>query len=149
MKSYVPKDPGPDRAWLLVDAADQPLGRVAVKIADALRGKDKPTFTPHVDTGDFVVVINAEKVKLTGNKEENKIYKNYSGWRGGLKEVKASVVRQRHPDRMIRQAVHGMLPHNALCRRAERRLKIYAGSEHPHEAQQPRQVNWFEAEHQH
>jgi large subunit ribosomal protein L13 len=143
MKSFVAKDPGPNRDWLLVDAADQPLGRVAVKIADALRGKDKPTFTPHVDTGDFVVVINAEKVKLTGNKEENKVYRRYSGWRSGLKETKASVMRERHPDRMIRQAVRGMMPKNTLSRHAARRLKVYAGPEHPHEAQNPQKVDWF------
>ena len=143
MKSFVAKDPGPDRAWLLVDAADLPLGRVAVKIADALRGKNKPTFTPHVDTGDFVVVINAEKVKLTGNKEDQKIYHRYSGWRSGLKETKASVMRERHPDRMIRLAVNGMMPTNTLNRHAIRRLKIYAGAEHPHEAQNPKKVDWF------
>jgi large subunit ribosomal protein L13 len=139
----VAKDPGQDRAWLLVDAADKPLGRVAVKIADALRGKDKPTFTPHVDTGDFVVVVNAEKVKLSGNKDENKIYHRYSGWRSGLKEIKASVMRERHPDRMVRLAVRGMLPKNRLSRRVFRRLKVYAGTEHPHEAQNPKQVDWF------
>jgi large subunit ribosomal protein L13 len=143
MKSFVAKDPGPNRAWLLVDAADLPLGRVAVKIADALRGKDKPTYTPHVDTGDFVVVINAEKVKLTGNKDDQKIYKRFSGWRGGLKETKASVVRERHPDRMIRQAVRGMMPKNTLNRKAISRLKVYAGAEHPHEAQNPQMVAWF------
>lgn len=143
MKSFVAKNPGADREWLLVDAADLPLGRVAVKIADALRGKDKPTFTPHVDTGDFVVVINAEKIKLTGKKDEQKVYHRFSGWRGGLKETKASVMRARHPDRMIRLAVNGMMPTNTLNRRAIRRLKIYAGAEHPHEAQNPKQVDWF------
>jgi large subunit ribosomal protein L13 len=143
MKSFVAKDPGPNRTWLLVDVADLPLGRVAVKIADALRGKDKPTYTPHVDTGDFVVVINAEKVKLTGNKDDQKIYKRFSGWRGGLKETKASVVRERHPDRMIRQAVRGMMPKNTLNRKAISRLKVYAGAEHPHEAQNPQMVEWF------
>lgn len=143
MKSYVAKDPGADRAWLLVDAADKPLGRVAVKIADALRGKDKPTYTPHVDTGDFVVVINADKVKLTGNKDEKKMYRRYTGWRGGLRETKAATVRERHPDRMIRLAVRGMLPKNTLSRSAARRLKVYAGAEHPHEAQNPQQVDWF------
>ncbi|MBT3294798.1 MAG: 50S ribosomal protein L13 [Verrucomicrobia bacterium] len=142
MKSFVAKDPGADRAWLLVDVADKPLGRVAVKIADALRGKNKPTYTPHVDTGDFVVVINAEKVKLTGNKDEKKIYHRYSGWRSGLKETKASVMRERHPDRMIRLAVRGMLPRNTLSRNTARRLKVYAGAEHPHEAQNPQLVEW-------
>ena len=143
MKSFVAKDPGTDRAWLLVDVADVPLGRVAVKIADALRGKDKPTYTPHVDTGDFVVVVNADKVKLTGNKDDKKIYHRYSGWRSGLKEIKASAMRERHPDRMIRLAVRGMLPKNTLSRHTARRLKVYAGPEHPHEAQNPQKVDWF------
>ena len=137
MKTFVAKDPGADRAWFLVDAEDKPLGRVAVKVANALRGRNKPTFTPHVDTGDFVVVINAEKVKLTGRKEEQKVYQRYSGYRGGLKETKASVVRERHPDRLIKLAVKGMLPKNNLSRKIFRRLKVYAGAQHPHEAQNP------------
>lgn len=144
MKSFVARDPGEARDWLLVDVAGKPLGRVAVKIADALRGKDQPTFTPHVDTGAFVVVINAEKVKLTGRKEEQKLYQRYSGWRGGLKEQKASVVRERHPDRLIKLAVRGMLPKNNLSRGMARRLKVYAGEAHPHEAQQPQAVKWFD-----
>ena len=137
MKTTLPKDPGQDRDWYLVDASGEPLGRLAVKIADVLRGKNKPTFTPHVDTGAFVVVVNAEKVALTGRKEEQKIYQRYSGYRSGLKEFKASVVRERHPDRMILQAVRGMLPKNKLSRGTFGRLKVYAGGEHPHEAQKP------------
>jgi len=140
MKSYIAKDPGADRAWYLVDAAEKPLGRLAVGIAAILRGRNKPTFTPHVDTGDFVVVVNAEKVKLTGRKEEQKLYQRYSGHRGGLKKIKASVVRERHPDRMIRQAVRGMLPKNNLSRRMFSRLKVYAGAEHPHAAQAPARI---------
>lgn len=137
MKSFVPKNPGEDRRWLVVDAADQPLGRLAVQIANMLRGKNKPTFSPHVDMGEFVVVINAEKVKLTGRKEEQKIYQRYSGHRSGLKEIPASRMRERHPDRMIKLAVRGMMPKNHLCRHAFSRLKVYAGAEHPHEAQKP------------
>ena len=140
MKSTVAKNPGKDREWLVVDADGKPLGRLAAKIADVLRGKNKPTFTPQVDTGDFVVVINAEKVKLTGRKEEQKLYKRYSGWRGGLKETTAAAVRERHPDRMVLQAVKGMLPKNHLSRQVFRRLKVYAGSDHPHTAQQPKTV---------
>lgn len=140
MKTFLPKDPGTDRAWLLVDAENQPLGRLAVRIANILRGKNKVTFTPHVDTGDFVIVVNAKKVKLTGKKDEKKIYKRYSGYRGGLKEIKASVVREKHPDRLIRMAVKGMLPRNNLSRKIFRRLKVYAGDAHPHTAQNPRKL---------
>ena len=142
MKTTLAKQPQTDRAWLLVDAVDKPLGRLAVKIADALLGKHRPEYTPHVDTGDFVVVVNADKVKLTGRKEEQKLYRRYSGYRGGLKEIKASVVRKRHPDRLIRLAVKGMLPKNNLSRGVFRRLKVYAGEQHPHAAQHPRAVEW-------
>jgi len=141
MKTFVAKDPGAARDWVLVDAEDKPLGRLAVRIANILRGKTKATFTPHVDTGDFVVVVNAEKVKLSGKKDEQKIYRRYSGYRGGLKEIKASVVRERHPDRLIRLAVRGMLPKNNLSRKLFRRLKVYRGDQHPHVAQNPRKVN--------
>lgn len=137
MKTFVAKDPGTERAWLVVDAADKTLGRLAVKIANVLRGKTKPTFTPHVDTGDFVVVINADKVKLTGKKEEQKIYHRYSGYRSGLKEIPASVIRKRHPERLITLAVKGMLPKNKLSVKMLTRLKVYAGDQHPHVAQQP------------
>lgn len=140
MKSFVAKDPGENRAWIVVDAKGKTLGRLAVKIADILRGKNKPTFTPHVDTGEFVIVINADKVKLTGNKEEQKIYQRYSGFRSGLKESTAAEVRERHPDRIITQAVKGMLPKNKLSTKMMTRLKVYAGDKHPHEAQQPQVV---------
>ena len=140
MRSYIAKDPGDDRPWHLVDADGTPLGRLAVEIANILRGKHRPTFTPHVDTGDFVVVINAEKVKLTGRKEEQKIYQRYSGHRGGLKEIQASEMRERHPDRLVKLAVKGMLPKNNLSRKMISRLKVYAGTEHPHAAQQPAAV---------
>lgn len=140
MKTFLPKDPGQNRDWVLVDAQDKPLGRLAVKIADILRGKNKAIFTPQVDTGDFVVVINADKIKLTGRKEEQKLYQRYSGFRGGLKKIKASVVRERHPERMIETAVRGMLPKNNLSRKSFGRLKVYAGDKHPHAAQGPRKV---------
>lgn len=140
MKTFLPKDPGENRAWLLVDAKDKPLGRLAVKIADILRGKNKVTFAPHVDTGDFIVVTNAEKVKLTGKKNKQKVYNRYSGYRSGLKETTVSVLRERHPDRLIKLAVKGMLPKNNLSRKVIGRLKVYAGDQHPHAAQNPRKI---------
>ena len=140
MKTFLPKDPGVNRDWIVVDVAGKPLGRAAVIIANALRGKCKPTFTPAVDTGDFVVVINAAEVRLSGTKESAKIYQRYSGFRGGRKTFTAAEMRATHPERMIEEAVSGMLPGNHLCRRMLTRLKIYAGADHPHQAQQPRQV---------
>ena len=137
MKSFVAKNPGENRKWMMVDATGKPLGRLAVGIANVLRGKTKPTFTPHVDTGDYVVVINAEKVALSGNKEQNKIYQRYSGYRSGLKSIPASVMRAKHPDRIIKLAVKGMLPKNNLSREMFKRLKVYAGGEHPHVGQNP------------
>ncbi len=140
MKTTIADHPGDTRDWVVVDAADKTLGRIAVKIADSLRGKNKPTFTPHVDTGAFVVVVNAEKVKLSGRKEEQKIYQRYTGHRGGLKEMTAEVVREKHPDWLIRLAVRGMLPTNTQGRRQLRRLKVYTGDTHPHAAQNPSSV---------
>ena len=140
MRTTLPKDPGEQRDWVLVDAEDVALGRLAVGVANVLRGRDKPTFTPHIDTGQFVVVVNAEKVKLTGRKNEQKIYQRYSGYRGGLKETTAAVMREKHPDRMILLAVKGMLPKNNLSRKMHRRLKVYAGEKHPHEAQNPTKI---------
>ncbi len=140
MKSFLPKDPGANREWILVDAADKPLGRLAVAIANHLRGKHKPTFSPMVDTGDFVVVVNAEKVKLSGSKEQKKIYEKYTGWRAGRRTMTAEQVRARDPKRMIEQAVFGMLPGNHLCRRMMTRLKIFVGPEHAHAAQKPKAV---------
>lgn len=137
MKTFVPKDPGENRAWWVVDAAGLPLGRLAVRIANVLRGKHKPMYSPHVDTGDAVVVINAGQVKLSGRKNDQKIYMRYSGYRGGLKKIPAGVMRQSYPDRMIKQAVRGMLPKNRLARGMFSRLKVYAGEQHPHEAQRP------------
>jgi len=139
-KTFLPRDPGANRSWIIFDAKDKHLGRLATKIADALRGKDKATFTPHVDTGDFVIVINAAKVHLTGKKNEQKKYARYSGYRSGLKETTAAVMRERHPDRIIKLAVKGMLPKNKLCDGMASRLKVYAGEEHPHAAQKPVKV---------
>ena len=141
MKTTIPKEADIRRSWYLVNASDKVLGRLAVKIANIVRGKNKPIFTPHVDTGDFVIVINANKVKLTGKKETQKIYLNYSGYRGGLKQTKASDVRAHNPERMIYDAVRRMLPKNRLMRSALKRLKVYAGEEHPHEAQNPQALD--------
>lgn len=143
MKSYLAKVGEIDRKHILVDAEGIPLGRLAVKIANALRGKDKPTYTPHIDTGCFVVVINASKVLLTGNKETQKVYQNYSGYRGGLKETTADVIREKNPERLVNDAVWGMMPHGRLGRSMFKKLKVYAGAEHRHEAQQPEKVSFF------
>lgn len=137
MKTFVPKDPGDDRKWVVIDAEGLPLGRLGVRISNILRGKDKPIFSSHIDTGDFVVVVNAEKVKLSGNKEEQKKYIRYTGYRGGLRETPISRVRERHPERIIKSAVKGMLPKNNLSRQMYSRLKVYAGESHPHVAQNP------------
>ena len=126
-----------DRNWYVVDASEYELGRLATRLATVLRGKHKPTFTPHVDTGDFVVVVNAGKVKLTGRKMSQKLYHRYSGYPGGLKSVSAEKVLDTDPERAIRQAVKGMLPKNRLSRQVIKKLKIYGGAEHPHSAQQP------------
>jgi large subunit ribosomal protein L13 len=126
------------RRWYVVDATDQVLGRLASRLATVLRGKHKPSFTPHVDTGDFVIVVNAEKVKLTGNKRDQKIYYRHSGWMGGLRSATAAEVLEGiHPDRVLRDAVRGMLPKNALGRKMLAKLKVYAGPDHPHAAQKP------------
>jgi len=137
MKTFVAKKEEVSRNWYVVDATDKPAGRLAVAIANVLRGKTKPTYTPNVDTGDFVVVVNADKVKLTGNKEDKKIYQDYSGYTSGLKEVTARTIREKNPTRIISQAVRGMLPKNRLSRMTFKRLKVYASAEHPHEAQNP------------
>ena len=126
--------------WVIVDASDKVLGRLASKIADKLRGKDKPIFTPHVDCGDFVVVVNAEKIKVTGNKFEDKKYYTHSVYPGGLKTKTFKEMNATKPEKVIKLAVKGMLPKNKLSNQIIKKLKIYAGSEHPHEAQQP--VNW-------
>lgn len=137
MKTYLAKPGELKRNCVVIDAASQPLGRLAVKIANALRGKDKPTYTPHVDTGDFVVVINATNTVLTGKKNEDKVYQSFSGFRSGLKEETADIVRAKHPERLIKEAVWGMMPKGRLGRSMFKKLRVYAGTEHRHEAQQP------------
>jgi large subunit ribosomal protein L13 len=137
MKTYSAKASEIEHKWYVVDAKDQPLGRVAVKVANLLRGKNKVVFTPHVDTGDFVVVINAEKVRLTGKKELQKEYMSFSGYVGGHKSETAQQRRQRRPELLVEHAVKGMIPHNRLGRRIFTKLKVYQGEEHPHAAQQP------------
>ncbi len=129
-----------DRRWLLIDAEDVVLGRLATQVAGLLRGKGKPSFTPYLDCGDFVVVVNAAKVKLTGKKDETKIYIRHSGFPGGIKRASAGRVRATHPERMITDAVWGMLPKNRLGRALVTKLKVYAGAEHPHAAQNPQPI---------
>ncbi|MCY3803925.1 MAG: 50S ribosomal protein L13 [Gammaproteobacteria bacterium] len=130
------------RSWYLVDATDKTLGRMASEIATRLKGKHKPIYTPHVDTGDFIVVINAEKVRVTGNKMEDKTYHRYTGYVGGLKSTKLKEMHAKHPERVIENAVRGMLPKNPLGRAMFRKLKVYAGSEHKHSAQQPQPLEF-------
>lgn len=137
MKTYLPKDHLSQRRWHVIDADGAVLGRLAVKVADTLRGKNKPIFTPHWDAGDFVVVINAEKVVLTGKKETDKSYMTYSGWKGGEKHRSVAQVREKHPERLIEHAVKGMIPKNRLGRRLITKLKVYRGPNHPHKAQNP------------
>ncbi len=138
MKTYYPKKDEIQREWVLIDANDQNLGRLATRIATILLGKHKPEFTPGVDMGDFVVVINAERIRVTGNKMDQKVYYRHSGYPGGLKEITLREQLRRHPERVIRSAVWGMLPHNRLGRKLLKHLKVYAGPEHPHAAQNPK-----------
>ena len=137
MKSFMQKKETVNRKWYVIDATDKPLGRVATLAATYLRGKNKPTFTPHIDCGDNIIIINAEKVLLTGNKEEKKIYYNHSMYQGGLRERSAKEMRERYPEEMVERAVKGMLPHNRLGRQMYKKLFVYKGSEHKHEAQKP------------
>lgn len=137
MKTTLAKAETTTHEWKIVDAKDQILGRLAVSIANSLRGRDKPTYTPHVDTGDFVVVINASKIKLTGAKEEQKKYMFYSGYMGGEKYRNVADFREKRPEFIIMNAVKGMLPKNKLASRMLKKLKVYPGEEHPHSAQQP------------
>ncbi len=140
MKTYSAKKGDFERNWVVVDADGQVLGRLASQIALILRGKDKPIFTPHVDTGDFVVVVNADKVTLSGNKLDEKVYYWHSGYPGGIKGIKAKDLLEKKPEELVRKAVKGMLPKNKLGRKIFNKLKVYAGPDHPHEAQQPRKV---------
>jgi len=140
MKTYSAKKADVQRQWVMVDAEDMVLGRLASHIAHVLRGKNKPTFTPHVDTGDFVVVVNAEKVRLTGNKLDGKIYYRHSGYPGGIKSMTARELLEKKPEQLIRKAVKGMLPKNRLGRQMFSKLKVYVGPDHPHQAQQPEKI---------
>jgi len=138
MATYVPKRDQIQRNWLVVDASNQVLGRLATEVARLLRGKHKPEFTPYLDTGDFVVVVNAERIRLTGRKLEGKVYYRHSGHVGGIHSETARERLEKYPERVIQAAVWGMLPKNRLGRKLYRKLKVYAGPEHPHEAQQPK-----------
>lgn len=137
MKTYSARKGEIERRWFLVDAEGQTLGRLASKLATILMGKHKPTYTAHIDTGDFVVVVNADKIAFTGRKDEQKIYYRYSGYVGGQKQTTLRVMLERHPDQVITRAVWGMIPHNSLGRDMIRKLKVYAGPDHPHAAQKP------------
>ncbi len=137
MKTYVAKPADVDKKWYVVDAAGKTLGRLATVVADTLRGKRKPIYTPHVDTGDFVIVVNAEKVHVTGRKAEQKEYDSYSGYPSGRRVRTFEEVLRKHPERIIEHAVRGMIPHNRLGRAVFRKLKVYAGPDHPHQAQKP------------
>lgn len=136
-RTYSAKEEEIEKKWFIVDAKDKVLGRLASEVARRLRGKHKPVFTPHADTGDYIIVINAEKIRLTGNKLDKKMYYRYSGFMGGLKEISARKQLAKKPEELIKHAVKGMLPKNSLGRRQGKKLKVYAGPEHPHEAQQP------------
>ncbi|MDR2493535.1 MAG: 50S ribosomal protein L13 [Coriobacteriales bacterium] len=140
VKTYYAKKGEVQREWVLIDAADKVLGRVASTAAQILKGKHKPQYTPHIDTGDFVVVINASKIKVTGAKATDKVYYSHSGYPGGLKAEPFSRAMERHPERVIEHAVKGMLPKNTLGRAQGRKLKVYAGPDHPHQAQNPREI---------
>ncbi|MCP9887886.1 50S ribosomal protein L13 [Cyanobium sp. ATX 6A2] len=136
-KTPLPSIDSIDRQWYLVDAADQTLGRLASEVASVLRGKTKPCYTPHLDTGDFVVIINAERIRVSGNKPTQKLYRRHSGRPGGMKTETFAHLQARIPERIVEKAVKGMLPHNTLGRQLFRKLKVYKGSDHPHAAQNP------------
>jgi len=139
--TYSPKPGDVERKWYVVDATDKVLGRLASEIAQILRGKRKPEYAPHADVGDHVIVINAEKIKVTGAKAENKVYHRHTGYAGGLRTTPYSRMIERHPDRVIRKAVQGMLPHTRLGRTQIKKLRVYAGAEHRHQAQSPEQLD--------
>lgn len=137
MKTFMQKKETVERKWYVVDAEGKTLGRLATQVATVLRGKHKPTYTPHVDCGDYVIVINAEKVVLTGNKLDDKMYYNHSGFPGGLRERNAKTMIEKYPEEMVERAIKGMLPHNPLGRTMGKKLFVYAGADHKHEAQKP------------
>ncbi len=140
MKTFSAKPESVERDWYVVDATDKTLGRLATEIARRLRGKHKPVYTPHVDTGDYIVVVNAEKVRVTGNKRTDKMYYRHTGFPGGIKEINFDKLMVRKPEMAIEKAVKGMMPSNPLGRAMLSKLKVYAGSEHPHAAQQPKEL---------
>lgn len=142
MKTYSAKKEDVRRQWVEVDAEDMVLGRLASQVARVLRGKNKVTFTPHVDTGDFVIVVNAEKIRLTGNKLDDKVYYRHSGYPGGIKSMTAREMLEKKPDQLVRKAVRGMLPKNRLGRQMLSKLKVYVGPDHPHQAQQPEKITF-------
>jgi large subunit ribosomal protein L13 len=140
MRTYQATPQDRERVWYVVDADGKTLGRLATQIADVLRGKRKPTYTPHVDVGDFVIVVNAEKVAVTGDKREKKLYWRHSGYPGGIRSRTLGDLLEKRPEEVIRKAIKGMLPRNRLARQQLRKLKVYAGPEHPHQAQKPEQL---------
>ena len=140
MKTFMEKKETVNRKWYVIDAENLPLGRVATKAANILRGKHKVTFTPHIDCGDYVIIVNADKVKLTGNKLDQKMYYNHSGFPGGLRERNAKVMIEKYPVEMVERAVKGMLPHNRLGRATAKKLFVYAGADHKHSAQKPESI---------
>lgn len=142
MKTTLAKPLEVERKWYVVDASDMVVGRLASQIAAILRGKHKPTFTPNVDTGDYVIVVNADKVRLTGNKENQKMYKHYTGYVGGRRDISYQDMKEKHPERIVERAVKGMLPHNRLGRQMYRKLKVYAGPDHKHQAQMPEELKF-------
>jgi large subunit ribosomal protein L13 len=137
MKTFSAKQETVKREWFVIDATDKILGRLSTEIALRLRGKHKPEYTPHVDTGDYIVIVNAEKIRVTGNKEKDKLYQHHTGYVGSLKTINLAKLRQEHPERIIEKAVKGMLPKNSLGRTMFKKLKVYAGATHEHAAQQP------------
>lgn len=141
MKTYLAKPQEVERKWYVIDATDQVLGRLATQVATILRGKNKPTYTPNVDTGDYVIIINAEKISVTGNKEHQKVYEHFTGYPGGLRQTSYKDMLEKHPERIIEKAVKGMLPKNTLGRQMYRKLKVYAGPEHNHAAQMPEELS--------
>jgi large subunit ribosomal protein L13 len=142
MATFVPRASQLESNWYLLDADNQVLGRLASRAAVVLMGKHKPDYTPFLKTGDHVIVVNAKKVRLTGKKEDQKIYRRHSGYPGGLREINARHLRAKFPERLIQQAIHGMLPKNKLGKHLARRLRVYAGPDHPHEAQNPQVLPW-------
>ncbi|WP_053943079.1 50S ribosomal protein L13 [Kallipyga gabonensis] len=142
MKTTMAKPLEVERKWYVVDATDQIVGRLATNVAAVLRGKHKPTFTPNVDTGDYVIIVNADKVRLTGNKENKKTYRYHTGFPGGIREIPYAELLEKHPERILEKAIKGMLPHNKLGRQMYKKLKVYAGPEHAHAAQMPEELKF-------